>query len=66
VLADDVKDFVELLFREILRPHVGIETAFFHEQVGPRGTDAVDITEEYATFFLRGDFDTRSVACLVR
>ena len=58
VLGDDVKYLVELLFRKILSPHVGIQTSFFNEQVGARGADAIDITEGKRDFLFRGDFYT--------
>ena len=64
VLGDDVEDLVELLLREVLRPHVGIEAGLFDEEVGPRGTDAVDVTEGVRDFLFRGDFyaeETRHV-----
>jgi len=58
VLGDDVKDFIELLFREILSPHVGIQAALFDKQIGARGADAVDVTEGIRDFLFRGDFYT--------
>ena len=58
VLGNDMQNFVELLFREILCPHVGIQAALFDEQIGTRGADAVDVTEGIRDFLFRGDFYT--------
>ena len=58
VLGDDMKNLIELFFRKILRPHVGIQTGFFNEQIGTRGTDAVDVTEGKRDFLFRGNFYT--------
>ena len=58
VLGDEVEDLVELLFGEVLRPHVGIQSGLFDEEIGPRGTDAVDVTEGVRDFLFRGDFYT--------
>lgn len=58
VLSDDVKDFVELLFSEILSAHVGVEPRFLYERIRPRRADAVDITQGERDFLFRGDFYT--------
>jgi len=58
VFGDDMEDLVELFFREILSPHVGIQACFFNELVGARGAYAVDITEGVRDFLFRGDFYT--------
>ena len=57
VLGDQVEDLVQLLFGQILSTHVRIEARFLHEQVGPGGPDAVDVTEGVRDFLLRGNFD---------
>jgi hypothetical protein len=53
-----VEDLVELLLSEILRAHVGVETRFFDEEIGPRGADAVDVTEGIRDFLFRGNIYT--------
>ena len=58
VLGDDLQDFVELLFSEILSAHVGVEPGFLDERIRPRGADAVDITQGERDFLFRGDFYT--------
>ena len=58
VLGDDVEDLVQLFLSEVLRPHVGIQSSLFDEEIGPRGTDAVDVTEGVRDFLFRGDFYT--------
>ena len=58
VFGDDVENFVQLLLGQILRPHIGAEACFFDEEVGPRGSDAVDVTEGERDFLFRGDFYT--------
>ena len=68
VLSDDVKDFVKLLFSEILSAHVGVEPGFLDERIRPRGADAVDITQGERDFLFRGDFyteETRHIELLV-
>ena len=57
VLRDDVENLVELLLREILRSHIGIEPDFFHELIGTGGPDPVDVTEGIRDFLLRGNID---------
>ena len=58
VLGDDVENFIQLLFGEILSAHVGVEPRFFDESIRPRGADAVDVTEGVRDFLFRGDFYT--------
>ena len=57
VLGDDVKNLVELLFREVLRPHIRVKASFLDEQIGPSGTDAVDVTEGKRDFLLSRNID---------
>ena len=57
VLGDDMENLVELLFRQVLRPHIRIEASFLDQQIGPRGTDAVDVTEGKRDFLLRRNID---------
>jgi hypothetical protein len=44
VIGDHVEDLVELLFREVLSAHVGIDTDFFYNQISALRTDTVDVT----------------------
>jgi len=69
MLGDQVKDLVQLLFGQILSPHVGVQACFLDEQVGPGRADAVDITKGIRDFFLRGNVDaeeTRHGVVLVK
>lgn len=59
VVSDDVYDRVELLLIEVIGTHVGVQSNFLHDEIGPLGTNSVDVAERESDFLLRGDVDAK-------
>ena len=58
VLGDDVKDLVELFFRERIGALIRIDTGFLDDLVRALRANAVNVTEGDRDFLFRGDFYT--------
>src|SRR6478736_6207345 len=57
VVGDDMENLVQLLFGQIRSAHVGIETGGLDDEIGPRGTNTVDIPERVSDLLFGGKFD---------
>src|SRR6478736_1166576 len=57
VVGDDMENLVQLLFGQIRSAHVGIETGGLDDEIGPRGTNTVDIPEGVSDLLFGGKFD---------
>lgn len=56
VIRDDVQNLVKILFRQILRTQIGVDTRFFDDLISPQRTDAVDVTERITDLLFGRDF----------
>jgi hypothetical protein len=57
IISDNMEDFIQLLLGKIRGAHVGIKAGGLNDEIGPSGTNAIDIAEGKADFLFGGEFD---------